>query len=455
MGNRIFNKTLAAGPSRKDALFLDGPSGVRKLAPPVLFPADLLTPMLLWFRADSAAVFGNGAEVTKWADGSGNGYHATPPGTGPSFIAAGINGLPSLRFTGSQGLFTTSDAQVTANNHSGFMVMKCTGYAQASQQNVFSWASASNFMLQHKSGGAPNIGLYDADGFGGYMWFPLNVPVIFSWISSPSGLIFRINGQSLYDNLPTKLVAGQGPASSLADLTITTANIFNNGFSQGEVGDLSEVLVFGSALSLAEVAGIEAYLAGRYNIPVVGNFATLKRCVLLGDSRSVPANANQGPAESTMSSLRNALGLDWLVIASGISGNTAAQMAARVPTDVLPYFDVSLDKNVVVVWGGVNSITTGSNAATIYASLLSCCSQVKAAGFKVVLCTEIENTDYSGPQEAVRVALNILINATSVPGTVDAIADIATAIGSGQPTHPTPAAGVTIANAIGAAVSAL
>ncbi len=185
------------------------------------------------------------------------------------------------------------------------------------------------------------------------------------------------------------------------------------------------------------------------------NFAVSKRAIFLGDSRLVPVNSGQGSGESTLSSARNSLGFNFMGISSGVSGNTPAQMAARVLTDVNPYFDSTLTKNIVLVWGGVNAITAGQLAPAIYADLLSCCAQAKLQGFKVILCTEIPNTDYTGPEETERLALNVLILATTVPAQADLILNLSAICPAGQPTHPSPAAGIVLGNAMGVAILSL
>lgn len=420
-----------------------------------LNPADLSYPPRLWLRADSARAVGNGNAVTTWGDQSGNGYNATGTGS-PLYIASGINSLPVIRFSGSAKMATGSGCTVTANNYTGFMVAKVTSHTIATQANLFSWTSNNHHMIASGGAGALDVGLYDTGGYSGYMWLPLNTPFVLSWISSPSGIQFRVNGQSLYDGFSNpRQIGGLGPASSLGSTTINTANIFNNQFSQITVGDLAETIIYPAALTPGEVAGVEAYLASRYALTVRNNFAITKRVVLFGDSRSCPTNAAQGAGASTLSSLRNALGLSWLVLTAGISGNTPAQMAARVETDVTPFYDANLSKNVCVILGGVNALAAGTSGSTIYTNLMSCVSAARTAGYKVALCTELQNTDLSGPQETQRQALNTLIRATAVPGSVDAIIDTDAGLGSGQPTHPSSAAGITIANTIAAVVTTL
>ena len=55
----------------------------------------------LWLDATQIGGLADGDAVTEWLDVSGKGLHALPRGTPPVYQAAGMNGRPAVRFTGS------------------------------------------------------------------------------------------------------------------------------------------------------------------------------------------------------------------------------------------------------------------------------------------------------------------------------------------------------------------
>jgi hypothetical protein len=60
-----------------------------------------------WFKADAITGLPNGATVANWPDTTGNGNNATQSTASrrPTFVTGGINGLPVVRFTGSNSTY--------------------------------------------------------------------------------------------------------------------------------------------------------------------------------------------------------------------------------------------------------------------------------------------------------------------------------------------------------------
>lgn len=424
---------------------------------------DLQQPPRLWLQAVSCAAVGNGAAVANWGDSSGNGYTASQAtgGKQPTYIASGINGRPVLRFAGAQGISTTSSCAVTANAHTGFMVLKWSAFTAGTQANAFDWSSGNHFMLGQAANAARSmLQWYDTNGTYGFAPMPLNVPIVFSWASTPAGLITRINGMAIYGQ-GTRLITALGPITGLTNTTINTANIgYHPVYGQYMTGDVAEVAIFNASLTPQEIAGVEAGLAAKYAIAIANNFAITKRFVGFGDSRSCNSNSGQSPPGSAIDSLRCSLGLGWFGINASISGTTSTQGLARVPTDAAAYYDASLSKNIAFVWYGINDLVAGTSATTIYSNLTAICSALKTAGFKVVLCTEIDGSSLTSPQQTQRAALNVSIAATST-SVADAICDLNAVMGSWNSTnwadalHPNYTGGGVIATALATTISGL
>lgn len=73
----------------------------------------------------------------------------------------------------------------------------------------------------------------------------------------------------------------------------------------------------------------------------------------------------------------------------GVSGQTVAQMLSDAATQVDGQVRPGLD-NVVVLWGGVNDAAAGASDETIYNRLAEYGAARKAAGRRVIVCTEID-----------------------------------------------------------------
>jgi lysophospholipase L1-like esterase len=78
----------------------------------------------------------------------------------------------------------------------------------------------------------------------------------------------------------------------------------------------------------------------------------------------------------------------WKVAAVG--GQGFAQILARIPTVIAPE-TIYRQPPVVVFLAGVNN--AGNTPAENYASVVEYCSQVRALGYKIVLCTDIDAQD--------------------------------------------------------------
>jgi hypothetical protein len=98
----------------------------------------------------------------------------------------------------------------------------------------------------------------------------------------------------------------------------------------------------------------------------------------------------------------------------GVSGHSVQQRIDALSTDLYPLY-ISGHRNIVVIWAGINdTYHESATAATIYSRLQSYCAAVKAAGWDVVLCSEIDAQGVLAPYSwhtTVWPTLNGLINA--------------------------------------------
>jgi lysophospholipase L1-like esterase len=106
-----------------------------------------------------------------------------------------------------------------------------------------------------------------------------------------------------------------------------------------------------------------------------------------GDSRSTVDKWYSGsPDFKETLALRNYTSGD-----TAVSGATVVDRITAFNASVVPQLWAG-GANIVVIWGGVNGVFT-YDAADIWGQLQTYCANARAAGFKVILCTEIDAQD--------------------------------------------------------------
>lgn len=148
-----------------------------------------------------------------------------------------------------------------------------------------------------------------------------------------------------------------------------------------------------------------------------------RRVVWEGDSRTTGTGATNSAYHYPSQAVRKLTGV-WSASNVGTGGNTVATMITQISAEVAPLFSATNSKNIAVLWGGVNDNT---DATTMHNRISSWCSTVRALGFKVVVCTEIDAQSAahlaSGWHATNYPALNTLIRANWT-SYADAIADL-------------------------------
>ncbi len=244
----------------------------QKYALPVADVPAGVAGLQVWHRADSLGLT-DGAPVPTWPDVSGHGFTATPTAATPvPPIFKVVNGLPAVRFTGTNDHLT-----------SGFMLVDwsspCTVFVVgAINQPPANLAGNSGFLaVGYNAQGVTIIARFDPSAnkgttwgtyayFGGYL--PANEDLVVGAVNvfsghsggyqSMVGRVFR-NGVRKAD-----VTDGTGGYDELA-------NIYYNYGPQLWIGyvcacDVYEVLVYTGVLSDADRQAIENYLLKKYNV---------------------------------------------------------------------------------------------------------------------------------------------------------------------------------------------
>jgi len=117
----------------------------------------------------------------------------------------------------------------------------------------------------------------------------------------------------------------------------------------------------------------------------VYNSLPRKLLVFEGDSRTAGTGATNIGYAYPAKTVRKLTG-NWKCANVGESGQSVATMITQIAAQVSPLANPGLGR-VAILWGGLNDNT---DAATMHTRISTWCSTVRALGYKVVVCTEID-----------------------------------------------------------------
>lgn len=223
-------------------------------AGPAFTPTDI-SGLFLWCSADEITGKSDGDPVLSWNDQSGNSRNMTEATNGPTYKTGIQNGLPVLRFDGSNDRLETVAASI-GPNYTLFLVAKANG-------------------------ATTNTGILDSDQSPSRLWQ-------FRWSTTVIQFIgFNAAGGTGTDTEPVTLanwnvysgVRGtntvqawvNGTSNGSTAVTGTNATHTNRirvGQHQGGYTqyDLGEVVFYDTALSSTDRANVETYLSDKWGI---------------------------------------------------------------------------------------------------------------------------------------------------------------------------------------------
>lgn len=259
---------------------------------PAIAPDEIQSATLrAWYKADALALADNAA-VNSFTDSSGNSRHAIPGGasaTAPTYKTGIINGLPAIRFNGTNNGLFIPDGTLTGNR---WVFMVGVVRAQLSRM-MFSVA---------RGAGAP--GSFDISDVGGSNGWD-ETPSAISYGSFGAlvvGRPFSINGH--WSRLGGKLFSDGALGASNALAAETSDSTIGMGFralgvTQGDNWaqvDIAECIVVSGPLSEYERQGIERYLAKKYAMRYAGldGLATEAAAVGIGAPADAAATTDAG-----------------------------------------------------------------------------------------------------------------------------------------------------------------
>jgi len=213
----------------------------------------------LWLdAADSGTVILDGGNlIQQWNDKSGNAYHAAQGDSTrrPSLFATAVNGLPAVRFDGSNDGLVIADGLALGRPYTVFVVDQYYGGTQGRtlQSRDVNWLMGKwGGKNAHYANGFVNDPNANVAGTGN--------PVIGEALGTPTTSLYFISGVN-----KTTTVAPTGSPGKLG--------LVNGGGSySGEVShaDVSEVIVYNRVLLHSERELVRSYLAEKWSLANVG-----------------------------------------------------------------------------------------------------------------------------------------------------------------------------------------
>lgn len=184
--------------------------------------------------------------------------------------------------------------------------------------------------------------------------------VILTWSATTGKVNGYFNGKVMWISNAN---IGTWNGSAFTTNLVAIASQFGTQASESFVGNISNVTICKKALSATEVDSL----------------CLLNAVIFDGDSRVYGSNvlSCSSPAIGN-----NTVGIINVSVAGGTPGSLQANAATRVD----PYYTPR--NKILVFWAGYNS--SALTTEQIYAQIQTYCAARKAAGWQVILCTEID-----------------------------------------------------------------
>ncbi len=206
--------------------------------------------LALWLDAGRITGLASGAVVNQWPDATLNTNHALRTFGNPLFVTNAVNGLPVVRFDGTDDNF---NFRAIANARTVFWVLKESATASANWRSLICHSTANTW---HRGANKTYWSGPSSGGFG--------QPVIYNGITWQNGV--PVNGQTATVPTTYAVVALQTTADAATDQLGRDRTFADRAW----VGDFAEILVFTRVLNAAEMDTVGRYLADKYAVAGYG-----------------------------------------------------------------------------------------------------------------------------------------------------------------------------------------
>lgn len=243
-------------------------------------PTNLEPALAFWF--DPGSLSQGGGLVALWSDLSGNGNNAIQRTTEyrPTYVASGINGLPSARFSGPITFLDIADnpsLQWGESDFAVFAVVRATAQTAADamiyqKTGPYPWDGASLYLNADK----PVATRLAAAQVSGAVYVVSNAPPATFVNGTAHVLCARRAGATLeirVDGAVSRAIASSAVASVNVSALGVDAMIGQNGYEtprpefQQVHGDIAEIVGVRGVMTEMDVKVLEQYLKSRYRLP--------------------------------------------------------------------------------------------------------------------------------------------------------------------------------------------
>lgn len=341
--------------------------------------------------------------VSSWTDLSGNGRHATQAtgGKQPVTTAGEKNGQNALVFDTTDDCLQTASTALTAGNQlTVYAVVKAaSGTDRIIAEQSASYSTNAGSWVMYRSA-ADKVVAGVRGNTGAIEWTTTaTVTTSYRIVTARYDMgITRFETMAFIDGVRggswTTLIAAGLPNTGNFAAHVLNIGSRNNGASLRLNGGIAELLIYAERHNAAQRKAVEAYLSAKYAIPVTVPASAI---VFEGDSLT---EGDQAFANAYPTVLMAALtgNHDW--INTGVSGQTLATMATDRAAQIDPFYSAGIARNVCVMWGGTNDMSTaGGNqtAATTLTRYYAHADALRTAGFSTIGLTMLPRSDAGIP----------------------------------------------------------
>jgi len=310
------------------------------------------TDLRFWYSADVGVTAAADGTVSSWNDRSGNNNTANQAGGAVHRVTNSLNGKPALHFTAGDYLDVSPASSIAfAGDISTYAVVRFDDFAsyRALWAKTKGNLAASIDYYLTPNAGVPQLFRGNGTAYGA---FAANQGVA---AGAYTVLGYEMSGQTATHYI-NAVAAGSGQitaplADAGTDLLIGT-RADNATLLQG---DLAEVLAFAHALTPPEHAQVLSYLAGKYNLPLVGLAALPPTLTIVSPTNgatasvSTPINFQVGVTSSNYPISQVNFLANGLMVGSATTPPYALTLQAVTPGTV------TLQAQAIDIWGAMGT----------------------------------------------------------------------------------------------------
>ena len=282
--DRVIAPTATKGPQLKRRKFLATSSLDTKGGQG--FDPDDISGCMLWLKADAITGHSDAADLTAWADSSGEGHDVVVPSGAsnrPHYKTNIMNGQPAILFTGSNEEYLTTSGINTFFNDvdfSIFLVVKPTGVS-TDNQLMFggyystNWASASSATNNQTAFGIDADEKFVIKGKHNTTDTSTSTDSLADKTAYVLGGVYDFSATTMWQfingtqtNKDTSVELGTSEAKTPTIGAITASGRGGTTVTNEYTGYIAEIIMFNSVLSERNLVDVNHYLGNKYGITV-------------------------------------------------------------------------------------------------------------------------------------------------------------------------------------------